>query len=262
LYSFLLLFGFDPKRFWYSLRAFPRYIGNLWTFWRETRKGGTNPDFPLGRPRPRLGKIEVSAENKRSFGQDVMVARRIFLNNPDVHFDVGSRRNGLVAHLAAFRSVFLVDAHAQDLHVSNVELVQANITDELPEDLVSCCDSVSSLDAIERLGLGELGSNDEQVSLDAYLRAMENLLRILKPGGKLYFSAAMGTQRVEFNARRIFAARTLFDFFTSHGCRVDRFSFVDDAGDLHENEEVANEAIASNFGCLDGGCAIFEITKT
>ena len=41
---------------------------------------------------------------------------------------------------------------------------------------------------------------------------------------------------------------------------VQNFSFVDDKGDLHENAELAADAIADSFGC-NYGCGIFELTR-
>jgi hypothetical protein len=41
---------------------------------------------------------------------------------------------------------------------------------------------------------------------------------------------------------------------------IDRFSFVDDEGDLHEDADLADQGVETNFGC-NYGCGIFELTK-
>jgi len=258
LFRFLRFFGIDLKRTFYSLCDLPRYIKDVRTFQRMARKDGKIPDFPLSRLRPFLAdaRVEAGVARGQYFHQDLLVARRIFINNPEVHFDVGSRLDGFVAHVASFRLINVADIRPlKNVHIPNMEFVQADFMKELPDNLLACCDSASSLHAIEHFGLGRYG---DMLDPDGYRRGMENLLRLLKPGGKLYFSVPMGPQRMEFNAHRFFAAKTLFDFFAEHGCRVDQFSYVDDKGDLYEGE-VTDDAIASNFGCSEG-LAIFEIT--
>jgi hypothetical protein len=42
--------------------------------------------------------------------------------------------------------------------------------------------------------------------------------------------------------------------------RIERFSYVDDAGALHDDVPLGRPEIADNFGC-DYGCGIFEMTK-
>ncbi|MEO6633724.1 MAG: hypothetical protein ABIN13_18425 [Mucilaginibacter sp.] len=39
------------------------------------------------------------------FHQDLLIASRIFQNNPLTHVDVGSRVDGFVAHVASFRKI-------------------------------------------------------------------------------------------------------------------------------------------------------------
>jgi hypothetical protein len=81
----------------------------------------------------------------------------------------------------------------------------------------------------------------------------------LNSGGKFYFSMPIGRQRIEFNAHRIFAVRYLLDTFAGL-YRIDRFSYVDDSGDFHENASLAPAEVAANFGC-SFGLGIFEMTK-
>ena len=83
---------------------------------------------------------------------------------------------------------------------------------------------------------------------------------MLAAGGTLYLSVPIGPQRVEFNAHRVFAVEYLLELFRGR-FRIERFSFVDDAGDLHENVPLAPADVAGNFGC-SFGCGIFEMTKT
>ena len=83
--------------------------------------------------------------------------------------------------------------------------------------------------------------------------------KVLKKGGKFYFSTPIGPQRIEFNAHRVFSLEYLLKIFKPN-YTVDFFSYVDDDGDLHENLEFSDEKIKSNFGCRFG-FGIFEMTK-
>ena len=84
--------------------------------------------------------------------------------------------------------------------------------------------------------------------------------KILKSGGKFYFSVPVGQQRIEFNAHRVFSVQYLIDLL-SVSYSIDTLSYVDDNGDLHENIDMNDmESISKNFNCYYG-CGIFELTK-
>ena len=95
---------------------------------------------------------------------------------------------------------------------------------ELPEKYFKSCDSLSCLHALEHFGLGRYG---DPVRWDGYLIGFNNLLAVLKPGGKLYISVPIGRPRIEFNAHRVFSLSHLLKMFADQ-LRVDNFSFVDD----------------------------------
>ena len=97
------------------------------------------------------------------------------------------------------------------------------------------------------------------MNYDGYLTGLNNLHKILKKGGKFYFSVPIGPQRIEFNAHRVFSVSYLLETFADK-YQMDQFSFVDDKGDLHENTPITDSAVQNNFGCVFG-CGIFEMTK-
>jgi SAM-dependent methyltransferase len=82
---------------------------------------------------------------------------------------------------------------------------------------------------------------------------MHSLERVLKPGGRLYFSVPMGRERVEFNAHRVFASSTIVNTFTR--LSLLSFSLVDDDGALHEDVVPGAEID------VEYGCGLFEFTK-
>lgn len=60
-------------------------------------------------------------------------------------------------------------------------------------------------------------------------------------------------------AHRVFGVRRLLQLFEG-SYLSDHFSFVDDAGDVHENVRLREEDVQSNLGC-QFGCGILELTK-
>src|SRR5260370_42408254 len=88
-------------------------------------------------------------------------------------------------------------------------------------------ESISSLHAVEHFGLGRYG---DPIDPNACHDAMRSFVRVLKPGGWLYFSVPIGSERLEFNAQRVFAPHTMIKSLNDLDMRS--FSAVDDQGDL------------------------------
>jgi SAM-dependent methyltransferase len=189
------------------------------------------------------------------FHQDLFVARKIFEENPVRHVDIGSRTDGLVAHVAVFREIEVMDIRAQNSKVKNVKFRQADLM-QLPPDMIAYCDSISSLHAIEHFGLGRYG---DPVDYYGHVKALDNIYKILKPGGRFYFSVPIGRQRIEFNAHRVFSLKYLLELFTDK-YKVDSFSYVNDSGDFFEEVKLTQDCIESNLGCRYG-CGIFLLRK-
>jgi SAM-dependent methyltransferase len=183
------------------------------------------------------------------------VAKRIYQNQPVRHVDIGSRTDGFVAHVAVFREIEIIDIRSVVSKVPNIKFIQADFMDPSP-NLIDYTDSVSSLHAIEHFGLGRY---NDPVDAYGHLKGLDNIYRVLKKGGKFYFSVPIGRQRIEFNGQRVFDVGYLMSQFAGK-YRIDAFSFVDDRGDLHENVQLEPDDIAHNFGC-HYGCGIFEMTK-
>ena len=256
VYRALVNIGIDPLLFMRSLRGIPSFVNDYYVI-KKQQKESSNI-FPFGFPFPCLGDrfSESGAGKGHYFHQDLLVANRIFVNKPINHVDVGSRIDGFVAHLASFRSVTVIDIRPLKSNIRNITFIQADMMTSISDALVDSCDSLSCLHAIEHFGLGRYG---DTINYDGYLLGLDNLSKILKKGGKLYISAPIGPQRIEFNAHRVFSLKYLLKYFEDKFL-VDYFSYVDDGGNLHENSCFTRESIAVNFGCTYG-CGIFELTK-
>lgn len=85
--------------------------------------------------------------------QNLLVAGKIFKNNPIKHVDIGSRMDGFIAHVASFREIEFFDIRKLTNTVDNIKFVQADLMEDNFK-IVDYCDFVSSLHALEHFGLG------------------------------------------------------------------------------------------------------------
>jgi len=256
LTAFLAVCGVDIRTVAKVLRGVPAYIRDLLVLKRE--HSHCKCDIPFGNLYPCLGDryMNSGATTGPYFLQDLHVARRIHENAPRVHVDVGSRVDGFVTHVASFRPIRVVDVRPLGASVPNVEFVEADFMSPLPDTLTECCDSLSSLHAIEHFGLGRYG---DPVVCDGHLLGLENLHRCLKTRGTLYLSVPIGPLRVEFNAHRVFSLEYLLGLLEDK-YDIRQFSYIDDAGVMHENVSLNSPDACNCFGCRFG-CGIFEMTK-
>ena len=132
----------------------------------------------------------------------LLVASFIHEKNPIRHIDIGSRVDGYVAHVAAFRKIEVLDIRPLN-HIGheNIQFLQADLMDS---DVVVTeqTDSLSCLHAIEHFGLGRYG---DQIDPLGYLRGFKNMLSMVKVGGIFYISFPISKRNeVHFNAHRFF----------------------------------------------------------
>ena len=231
-----------------------RFLRDYCEFKRQAK--GAQVPFKFGKLYPCFEDASKPIEALgHYFHQDLLVANKIFVNNPVKHVDVGSRMDGLVAHVASFREIEVIDIRPLEVSIPNIKFRQADVTSSDIE-LKDYCDSLSSLHAVEHFGLGRYG---DRIDFDGYLRGLDRLYEILKERGKFYFSVPMGDPRIEFNAHRVFSLKHVLDLFDGK-YELDSFSYVNDEGNLVRNPRLVSEDIENSFSC-HYGCAIFELTK-
>lgn len=254
IYTVFKLFGFDLIIFSNSIRGLRFYFHD---FSEIKKQKGLDTKFYFGKKHPILDQrfSESGTMSGHYFHQDLFVAKKIFKNNPKRHLDIGSRTDGFVAHIAVFRKIEIMDIREQVSKVNNITFRKGDLM-QLPNDLINAYDSISSLHVIEHFGLGRYG---DPVNYHGYLKAIDNITKILQTRGKFYFSVPIGEQRIEFNAHRVFSVQYLLDLFDDKFI-LNSFSFVDDKGDFFENIELTQIKIDTNYGC-HYGCGIFELTK-
>lgn len=185
-------FGVDPRRLLRAPVGLWRYLRDLHTFRRR------NTMSLQLQPCLHDWWEQAGAIGNEYFWQDLFVARMIHRAAPVRHIDVGSRLDGFVAHLAAFREVEVFDVRRLDLNIPGVTFHKADMmkSEELP---ASCADSVSCLHAIEHFGLGRYGDPLEPRGVEL---GLVSLSKLLSSDGQLYLSCPVGDDVVHFNAHR------------------------------------------------------------
>lgn len=215
-------------------------------------------DFSLGKFYPCLDDRDDDSGTASGhyFHQDIIVARKIFAKNTVKHVDVGSRVDGFVGHVAVFREIEVFDIRPLSTTAKAISFRQLDIMTPLPAELQDYCDSLSCLHALEHFGLGRYG---DPIDSRGHEKALANLSKLLKSGGTLYVSVPIGPQRIEYNAHRVFAVRTIPELLAP-GFSWESFAYVDDGGAIHEDINVSEIAAHENFGC-QFGCGIYEFRK-
>jgi hypothetical protein len=223
------------------------------------RRASRVPDqFRVGHFRPiHLDRFaEAGQASGHYFHQDLLVAREIYKRNPRRHVDVGSSIYGFVSHVAAFRTIEVIDVRPVLVPVEGIEFVQHDLM-AASEPAIGTTDSLSCLHALEHFGLGRYG---DPVDYDGWSKGLAGLSRLLEPGGTLYLSVPTGVdQRIEFNAHRVFSLPFLSENL-AHEYDVERLAFVDDAGALHDYQDPNSPAAQGSFGA-EYGCSIWILRK-
>lgn len=249
------LLGVNPRKGFRTITGLPWYFSHFLKLRSQAK--GSSFRFPFSTPFPCLSeRVDQSgAVVDHYFHQDLRVARRIFELTPERHVDIGSRIDGFVAHVASFRPIEVFDIRPMDSVIHNVTFRQADLMN-MDVSLVACTDSLSCLHTIEHFGLGRYG---DPIDFDGFDKGLRNLGAMLKPGGRFHFSTPMGPQRIEFNAHRVFSTEFLMNYFARE-YRIERFSYVNDKGNLIEDVPLDDPGFSDNFGCRYG-CAIMELVR-
>lgn len=180
------------------------------------------------------------------FHQDLLVASFIHENNPKRHIDVGSRVDGFVAHVAAFRKIQVLDIRPlTSLGHPNIEFIQADLMNK--DGSLPTADSISCLHAIEHFGLGRYG---DPLDPNGHHKGFSNLVDMLEMGGTIYMSFPIGRQNeTHFNAHRVFHPRDILQWSAAKQLELVRFDYIDDSGNLHRNVDLLNQDVCVNLGC-------------
>jgi hypothetical protein len=190
------------------------------------------------------------------FHQDLLVADKMFINKPGKNVEMGSRIDGFVAHVTSFRDIEVfyirdMTEQIQNIHFKGLDIMDGNAVSH------NYCNSISYLHALEHFGLERYG---DRVDSNGHLLGWENIYKMLKKGGKCYFSVPIGKQGIEFDAHRVYSLEYLVNVMIGNRYKIDSFSYVSDKGDLVKDAELDESSLKDNCCCYYG-CGIFDPTK-
>jgi len=187
-----------------TVRAWPRGLAGWKKFWASylqyTRMAPSDRQPLVGFLYPCLGDDTAETPIEPTyFYQDAWAFEKIVRNRPVRHVDVGSHYK-FVALLSKVVPVTMVDLRPLSLPLDSVAFEKGSILN-LPFASRSV-PSVSSLCVVEHIGLGRYGDPLDSFGSE---QAIQELRRVVQPGGDLYVSVPLDDEnRVYFNAHRAF----------------------------------------------------------
>jgi SAM-dependent methyltransferase len=247
--EFFRAFGWDPRRTLNGLRGLPHFFRDMARY-RKLSGPGAMPLSPRHLMPMLYDRFDTAGDARgHYFFQDLWAARKIYQRRPQRHVDIGSRIDGFIAHLLVFMPVEIIDVRALPSTMPELSFRQDDAT-RLAQFADNSLDSISSLHAAEHFGLGRYG---DPIAPRAHLDFIASLVRVLKPGGRLYFGIPVGRERLEFNAHRVLSPASVLKAFA--GLELVSFAGVGDDGKFCEPctpQDLADSSYA---------CGLFEFTK-
>ena len=189
--------------FWKNLGHWRRYWKDYYRY-KDIAPGSLHPQLEYLYPCLGDDTRETPIE-PTYFYQDSWAFEKIVRQQPKSHVDVGSHHMFVVL-LSKIVPVTMVDIRPLSLPMNTLQFKKGSILDLPFED--NCVPSLSSLSVVEHIGLGRYGD-----PLDPYgtEKAIEELKRVLAPGGSLYLAVPVSDQNVvHFNAGRILSIDYLY----------------------------------------------------
>ena len=209
----------DPRQVLRAVLNSPAYLRDYLAYFRMQ---GAEPRlsselYPCLHDRAPLHEFDA-----HYFYVNPWAARRILSVAPPVHVDIASQ-TVFATMLSASVPVMYVDYRALTARVEGMTSIAGDLI-RLPlrDRSVS---SISCLHVAEHVGLGRYG---DTLDPEGTKKATQELMRVLAPGGNLFFAVPVGRERVAFNAHRVHAAETIRRYFAPLALR--EFSGVGDDG--------------------------------
>jgi len=177
-------------------------------------------------------------------------ARLLQKIQPEKHVDISSALY-FSAIISAFIPVEFYDFRPANLQLSNLKTGMEDLTALSFED--GSIQSLSCMHTVEHIGLGRYG---DPIDPDGDLKAIDELKRVLAPGGSLIFAIPVGKPRIQFNAHRIYSYEQIIAYFD--GLKLEEFSLIpDNAGEVGMISNAAPELVKEQVY----GCGCFWFTK-
>lgn len=242
-----------PARLMARATASVRFVTDFFRFREMAGRGSQRFQIRWRDCQPCLRDRETSTSFDRHYVYHTAWAARVVAEiMPSVHVDVSSSLH-FCTILSAFVPVRFYDYRPADLRLDSLvseagDLVALPFADRSVE-------SLSCMHVVEHVGLGRYG---DPLDPDGDLKAVDELKRVLAPGGTLLFVVPVGRPRIMFNAHRIYSFDQITGYFA--GLELEEFALVPDdpaQGGLVRNATRAM-ANAQSYGC---GCFRFRRTQ-
>jgi SAM-dependent methyltransferase len=229
-----LIYGF----FW--------YFRDLVAYKKLLQSTGQAPTFKYF---PQIFDKDPSSHtfDKHYVYMDRWAFKKIQNNQPAEHIDVGSSIRFLSMASSVTKLKF-VDIRPVKIDFDNYECLEGSILQMPFSD--NSVESLSCLHVAEHIGLGRYGDPLDPLGT---IKACKELVRILKPQGKLYFALPIGKNAVYFNAHRVHNPEVILDYFKD--LNLISFSAVGDDGHFIESAKL------EDFKNANYACGMFEFTK-
>lgn len=194
------------------------------------------------------GEATVTTEFDAHYLYHTAWAARILSHSrPQLHVDIASDVR-FVTLVSAFIPIDFYDYRPVDFLLSGLESKHGDITALPFKD--NSVNSISSMHVVEHIGLERYG---DPFDPQGDLKAMNELERVLKPGGQLLFVVPVGREaRIQYNAHRVYTYDMVCSIFKN--LHVDTFALVTDEGSYIENASKEMSDMQS-YGC---GCWVFK----
>ncbi len=221
--------------------------------WQKFKKSDKSPRFTLkisdAYPCIRDKTIKTGFDRHYVYHTG-WAARKVKEINPAFHIDISSSLY-FTSIVSAFIPVHFYDYRPAELYMSNIESKEGNLHSlPFPDNSV---ESISCMHTIEHIGLGRYG---DPIDPEGDLKAIKELVRVLKPGGSLIFVTPIGSvARIEFNAHRIYTYDLIIKYFEK--LKLAEFSLIPEktsGGGIIINATV-DQANKEYYGC---GCFWFK----
>ena len=126
---------------------------------------------------------------------------------PPFHVDISSTLN-FSTMLSAFIPVRFYDYRPADLKLHNLQSNRVDLLNLPFKD--NSVTSLSCMHTVEHVGLGRYG---DPIDPDGDLKAIQEMIRVLAPGGSLIFVVPVGKPIIAYNAHRIYSYEQILEYF-------------------------------------------------
>lgn len=233
------------------LIRFPRKIGRFFSFWAEYRRfkkaGDGRFSVNMKDLYPCLSdKISTTPFDHHYIYHPAWAARILAQTRPEQHVDISSILS-FGAVVSAFVPVKFYDYRPAQLDLDGYESGRADLKQLGFAD--NSIASLSCMHTIEHVGLGRYG---DELDPQGDIKSINELKRVLQPGGDLLFVTPVGRPRIEFNAHRVYSFEQVVEYFAP--LQLKQFALVPDAGGLIQDADPALVK-EQHYGC---GCFWFK----